>query len=97
MSEDKDMVFVNKTGRWFVWDPCGITCAVFTYGLLVYGVIVKFIVVIPAFPNYVTWINALVFVFLVFLAITSHVKAMITNPVSAMHQFSCWQLASVDV
>ena len=37
MSEDQDMVFVNKTGRWFVWDPCGITCAVFTYGLLVYG------------------------------------------------------------
>ena len=80
---DEDMVFVNKTGTWFVWDPCGITCAVFTYGLLLYGVIVMFVVVVPAFPYYITWLNAFLLVFLVFLCIVSHVKAMMTNPVSS--------------
>lgn len=79
------MVFINKTDRWFVWDPCGITCAIFTYGLLLYGVIVMFVVVVPAFANYyITWLNAFLLVFLVFMSIASHVKAMITNPVSCL-------------
>ena len=81
MSENQDMVFANEMGNCFVWNPSGITCAMFTYGWSHSdGVIVKFV------PNHLIWLNAMVFVFLVFLAITSHFEAMTTNPVSAIGQ-----------
>ena len=72
----------NSTPRWFVWDPCGIVCAVVTYMLIVYGELVVLMVLAPPFPTIGTGINVVIFTTLAFLAVVSHVKAMCTDPVS---------------
>ena len=38
------MPFSKNSERWFVWDPCGIVCAVVTYILIVYGELVVLLV-----------------------------------------------------
>ena len=72
----------RKGSHWFIWDPCGIACAVATYIFLVYGVIVLLAVVAPAFPDVYTFLSFLAFTSFVALSIISHVKAMMTDPVS---------------
>lgn len=69
-------------GRWFVWDPCGIACAIATYIFLVYGELVVLFVATPPFPSMLTIIFLLVFTALATLSIISHLKAMFTDPVS---------------
>lgn len=76
------MPFLNKSGRWFVWDPCGIVCAVITYILIGYGELVVLLVLAPPFPTIGTAICVIIFTTLATLAVTSHVKAMFTDPVS---------------
>ena len=76
------MPFSNNAHSWFVWDPCGIVCAVITYLLIVYGELVVLMVLAPPFPTVGTGINVVIFTTLAFLAVVSHVKAMCTNPVS---------------
>lgn len=67
---------------WFVWDPCGIACAVCTYIFLVYGELVLLLVVAPPFPNIWTLMSVLIFTTLVVMSFISHLKAMLTEPVS---------------
>lgn len=82
-STTADMPSPKKVkSQWFIWDPCGIACVVFTYIFLAYGVLVLLAVVGPAFPDVYTLLATCAFSFLVFLSVVSHVKAMITNPVS---------------
>ncbi|XP_074644609.1 palmitoyltransferase ZDHHC3-like isoform X2 [Tubulanus polymorphus] len=68
---------------WFVKDICGIICAVLTWMLVLFAeYVVNFVMLIPmnyTHPIYAT-INALIFNMLSFLAVASHVKAMITDP-----------------
>lgn len=47
--EEEAMPFLKDSGRWFVWDPCGIVCAVFTYLLIVYGEFVVLAILAPPF------------------------------------------------
>ena len=75
------MPFSKNKSVWFVWDPCGIICAVMTYMLIFYGELVLLIVVAPPFPDIWTVLNGLVFTGLVGLSVVAHVKAMITDPV----------------
>ena len=77
------MPFSNSAQRWFVWDPCGIVCAVVTYMLIMYGELVVLMVLAPPFPTIGTGINVIIFTTLAFLAVASHVKAMCTDPVSS--------------
>lgn len=72
--------------KWFVCDPCGIACAVATYIFLVYGELVVLFVVVPAFPNMWVLMAVLIFTALVVLSISSHVKAMITDPGIVPHE-----------
>lgn len=74
------MTFLDS-GHWFVWDPCGIVCAVITYILVVYGELVVLLVLAPPFPTIGTAICVLIFTAFATLAVISHVKAMITDPV----------------
>ncbi len=67
---------------WFIWDPCGIACAVATYIFLVYAELVLLLVVAPPFPNIWSLLSILVFTSLVVLSFVSHIKAMLTEPVS---------------
>ena len=68
-------------GRWFVWDPCGIACAVATYVFLVYGELVVILVALPPFPSLLSFLFLVLFTALASLAIISHLKAMFTDPV----------------
>lgn len=77
--------FVKMSGLknvWFVWDPCGIVCAVMTYILVLYGEFVMLTVIAPPFPGTWTGLNVLVFSSLGALAVVAHIKSMITDPVS---------------
>ena len=75
------MPFLNS-GYWFVWDPCGIVCAVMTYILVLYGEFVVLAILAPPFPTLGTAICVLIFTGLATLAVVAHVKTMITEPVS---------------
>ncbi len=81
------MTFLDS-GHWFVWDPCGIVCAVVTYILIAYGELVVLLVLAPPFPTVGTAISVLIFTTFATLAVISHVKAMITDPVRPSYFFS---------
>ena len=76
------MSFMKNRNVWFVWDPCGIVCAVMTYMLVLYGEFVMLTVIAPPFPGVWTGLSVLVFSSLGGLAVVAHVKSMITDPVS---------------
>ena len=86
------MSFTRNRNVWFVWDPCGIVCAVMTYILVLYGEFVMLTVIAPPFPGLWTSLSVLVFSSLGGLAVVAHVKSMITDPVSAenlLSRFDC--------
>ena len=68
---------------WFVKDVCGVICAIFTWGLIFYAeYVIMFVVLLPA-PNSVhSFVNGVFFQTCSFLAIASHLKTMLTDPVS---------------
>ena len=78
---ERKMPYLDS-GHWFVWDPCGIVCAVVTYILIVYGELVVLLVLAPPFPTIGTAMCVLIFTAFATLAVISHVKAMFTDPVS---------------
>ena len=78
---ENKMSFLGS-GHWFVWDPCGIICAVMTYFLILYGELVVLMVLAPPFPTLSTGLCVIIFTAFAVLAVISHVKAMITDPVS---------------
>lgn len=80
--EEDKMPFLKDSGFWFVWDPCGIVCAVITYMLILYGEFVVLAILAPPFPSLSTAISVLMFTALGGLAVISHLKAMLTDPVS---------------
>ena len=68
---------------WFVKDICGFICAMFTWGLVVYAEFVVIFVMLAPAPNQIhSVINGVVFQFLAVMAIASHTKCMLTDPVS---------------
>lgn len=81
IQEDNKMSKNSGSGTWFVCDPCGITCAVITYILVLYGEFVVLFILAPPFLTTGTLINVVIFTLLGFLAVVSHVKAMCTDPV----------------
>ncbi|XP_013778352.1 palmitoyltransferase ZDHHC3-like [Limulus polyphemus] len=68
---------------WFVKDICGIICAVITWLLVLYAEYVVLIVIIlpisSIYPCY-SAVNLMIFEVLAFLAVFSHLKAMLTDP-----------------
>lgn len=70
---------------WCISDICGIICAVMTWLLVLYADIVIFIVVYGTTSKpYYSSFNSFLFNALAFLALTSHSKAMFTDPVSTL-------------
>lgn len=80
-AEQGSMTFLDS-GHWFVWDPCGIVCAVMTYLLILYGEFVVLAVLLPPFPTLGTIVCVLTFTAFASLATVAHVRAMMTDPVS---------------
>ena len=70
--------------RWFVNDGVGIGCAVFTYILIAYGeFVVVFVMLLPDLSSF-GWasFHAVLFTCLSLLALVSHIRSMVTDPVS---------------
>jgi palmitoyltransferase len=72
--------------KWFIWDPCGIACAVATYIFLLYGEIVVIIILLPSFPDKWSFTATIVLTVFVTLSVVSHVKAMTTDPGVVLHE-----------
>lgn len=68
---------------WFIRDGCGIACAIVTWFLVLYAeFVVLFVMLIPSRDYAYSIINGIVFNLLAFLALASHCRAMLTDPVS---------------
>uniref|UniRef100_A0A1L8DYE1 Palmitoyltransferase n=1 Tax=Nyssomyia neivai TaxID=330878 RepID=A0A1L8DYE1_9DIPT len=66
---------------WFVRDVCGIICAILTWLLILYAeFVVMTVILIPSpYPIYAS-INMIIFNILAFLAVSSHLRTMFTDP-----------------
>lgn len=68
---------------WFIRDGCGIACAIVTWFLVLYAeFVVLFVMLIPSRDYVYSIVNGTVFNLLAFLALASHCRAMLTDPVS---------------
>ncbi|NP_001359469.1 palmitoyltransferase ZDHHC3 isoform 3 [Mus musculus] len=67
---------------WFIRDGCGIACAIVTWFLVLYAeFVVLFVMLVPSRDYAYSIINGIVFNLLAFLALASHCRAMLTDPV----------------
>lgn len=88
-SSSVDMHNRSCSGRfWLIKDICGIICAIMTYFLIMYAsFVVYFVILIPAIkvhPLYSVF-NMALFLLLSSLAFLSHLRTMLTDPVSLCH------------
>ncbi|XP_068092429.1 palmitoyltransferase ZDHHC3 isoform X2 [Hyperolius riggenbachi] len=66
---------------WFIKDGCGIACGVVTWFLVFYAeFVVFFVMLLPSKDIIYSTINGIIFNALAFLALASHMRAMITDP-----------------
>lgn len=73
----------RQNKRWFVKDVCGIICAIMTWFLICYAeFVVMTVILLPSpYPVY-SYINMVIFNLLAFLAFSSHLRTMFSDPVS---------------
>lgn len=93
---------------WFIRDGCGMVCAIMTWLLVVYAdFVVTFVMLLPSKDFWYSVINGVLFNCLAVLALSSHLRTMLTDPVSIQEflgiglshpsaqkfgeVFSCWQ------
>lgn len=70
-------------GVWFIRDGCGMTCAVMTWLLVVYAdFVVTFVMLLPSKDFWYSVVNGVLFNCLAVLALSSHLRTMLTDPVS---------------
>lgn len=67
---------------WFIQDSCGIVCAVMTWFLVFYaGFVVNCVMLLPSKNFWFSLVNGVAFNFLGVLALSSHIRTMLTDPV----------------
>lgn len=85
-TSDIDMHNRCCSGRfWCIQDICGIICAVLTWFLILYAMFVTFsVILIPSFSTHTLFsvFNLFLFFALSILAFSSHIRTMLTDPVS---------------
>lgn len=68
---------------WFIRDGCGMVCAIMTWLLVVYAdFVVTFVMLLPSKDFWYSVINGVLFNCLAVLALSSHLRTMLTDPVS---------------
>lgn len=68
---------------WFIRDGCGMICAVMTWLLVVYAdFVVTFVMLLPSKDFWYSVVNGVLFNCLAVLALASHLRTMLTDPVS---------------
>lgn len=71
---------------WFIRDGCGMVCAVMTWLLVVYAdFVVTFVMLLPSKDFWYSVVNGVIFNCLAVLALSSHLRTMLTDPVSPQH------------
>ncbi|XP_075392535.1 palmitoyltransferase ZDHHC7 [Tenrec ecaudatus] len=66
---------------WFIRDGCGMVCAVMTWLLVVYAdFVVTFVMLLPSQDFWYSMINGVIFNCLAVLALSSHLRTMLTDP-----------------
>lgn len=69
---------------WFIRDGCGMVCAVITWMLVLYAdFVVTFVMLLPSKDFWFSVINGTLFNCLAVMALASHMRTMLTDPVSA--------------
>ncbi|KAK2085571.1 Palmitoyltransferase zdhhc7 [Saguinus oedipus] len=69
---------------WFIRDGCGMICAVMTWLLVAYAdFVVTFVMLLPSKDFWYSVVNGVIFNCLAVLALSSHLRTMLTDPVSA--------------
>ncbi|XP_053287640.1 palmitoyltransferase ZDHHC3-A isoform X1 [Pleuronectes platessa] len=78
----KDVITSSSaSAMWFIWDACGIVCAVITWLLVLYAeFVVLFVMLLPSKSLTYCIMNGTLFNTLAFLALSSHLRAMCTDP-----------------
>lgn len=67
---------------WFIRDGCGMVCAVMTWLLVVYAdFVVTFVMLLPSKDFWYSVGNGVLFNCLAVLALSSHLRTMLTDPV----------------
>lgn len=68
---------------WFIRDGCGMVCAVMTWLLVAYAdFVVTFVMLLPSKDFWYSLLNGILFNCLAVLALSSHLRTMLTDPVS---------------
>lgn len=71
----------NRT-VWFIQDSCGMVCATMTWFLVLYAeFVVNFVMLLPAKNFWYSLLNGATFNSLAVLALASHLRTMLTDPV----------------
>ncbi|XP_078400712.1 palmitoyltransferase ZDHHC7 [Cetorhinus maximus] len=66
---------------WFIRDGCGMVCAVITWLLVLYAdFVVTFVMLLPSKDYWYSLINGIIFNSLAVLALSSHLRTMLTDP-----------------
>ena len=66
---------------WFIRDGCGMVCAIMTWLLVVYAdFVVTFVMLLPSKDFWYSVINGVLFNCLAVLALSSHLRIMLTDP-----------------
>ena len=78
---------------WFIQDGCGMVCAFITWFLVLYAdFVVTFVMLLPSKSVAYAVVNGVLFNCLAVLALTSHLRTLLTDPVSTsatgLHLFS---------
>lgn len=72
----------NRT-LWFIQDSCGMVCASMTWFLVLYAeFVVNFVMLLPAKNFWYSLLNGATFNALAVLALASHLRTMLSDPVS---------------
>lgn len=76
----------NRT-LWFIQDSCGMVCAAITWFLVLYAeFVVNFVMLLPGKNFWYSLLNGATFNSLAVLALASHLRTMLTDPVRMLRR-----------
>lgn len=86
----------NRT-LWFIQDSCGMVCATMTWFLVLYAeFVVNFVMLLPAKNFWYSLLNGATFNSLAVLALASHLRTMLTDPVRMLKRVRVGKIEDTD-
>lgn len=79
----------DRKQLWFIQDGCGMVCAFITWFLVFFAdFVVTFVMLLPSRSFWYAAVNGVVFNGLAVLALASHLRTMLTDPVRTLTRFN---------